>query len=108
MARAIDPIHQYGDGDVVFALATRSRAFPASDGINETRLANVRFRQLSAIIAAAADTVARAVVHAMLHATSAGPMTSYCDQFPSAGGSPAFESRLRSSSSTVHKEHEGR
>jgi putative pantetheine hydrolase len=84
MARAIDPIHQYSDGDVVFALATRARAFPATDGISETRLADVRFRQLSAVIAAAADVVARAVVHATLRATSAGAMTSYSDQFPSA------------------------
>lgn len=59
MARAIDPIHQYHDGDVAFALAT-------------------------GVLAAAADTVARAIVHAVLAATDGGPWVSYRTQFPSA------------------------
>ena len=48
------------------------------------RPAVARFTQLAPIIAAAADVVARAVVHAVLHATSAGTMRSYADQLPSA------------------------
>ena len=48
------------------------------------RPAVARFAQLAPIITAAADTVARAIVHATLAATSAGTMTSYRDQLPSA------------------------
>ena len=47
------------------------------------RPAVARFAQLAPIIAAAADVVARAIVHAVLAATSAGTMPSYADQLPS-------------------------
>ena len=82
MARAIDPIHTYGDGDVAFALATRQVAVPVD--APPARLATARFASMGLIIAAAADAVARAVAHAVLHATSAGGMLCYRDQFPSA------------------------
>ena len=84
MARAIDPIHTYTDGDVVFTLATG--AFPVPDAPSDgfIRPAVARFTQLAPIIAAAADVVTRAVVHATLRATSAGSMRSYADQLPSA------------------------
>jgi L-aminopeptidase/D-esterase-like protein len=39
---------------------------------------------LSVIGAAAADTLSRAIVHAMLSATSARQFKSYCDTYPSA------------------------
>src|SRR5690606_6975567 len=73
MARAIDPIHQYVDGDVAFALAT---------GAHE--LAEPRLAELMQIGAAAADTVARAIVHATLAASTVGELASYRDTFPSA------------------------
>lgn len=84
MARAINPIHTYTDGDVVFTLATGARqaSDAAPDGFLQPE--SPRFAQLAPIIAAAADVVARAIVHATLHATSAGTMRSYADQLPSA------------------------
>lgn len=88
MARAISPIHTYTDGDVVFTLATGDRPVPPAPSDGFIRPAVARFTQLAPIIAAAADAVARAVVHATLAATSAGPMTSYADQLPSALRSP--------------------
>jgi putative pantetheine hydrolase len=84
MARAISPIHTYTDGDVAFALATGAKAVPEAPSDGFIRPAIARFTQLAPIIAAAADVVARAVVHATLAATSAGTMPSYTDQLPSA------------------------
>ena len=84
MARAISPIHTYTDGDVVFTLATGALPVPAAPTDGFIRPAVARFTQLAPIIAAAADVVARAVVHAVLAATSAGTMRSYADQLPSA------------------------
>jgi putative pantetheine hydrolase len=84
MARAIDPIHTYTDGDVVFTLATGASPVPDAPAEGFIRPAVARFTQLSPIIAAAADAVARAVVHATLHATTAGTMRAYSDQLPSA------------------------
>jgi L-aminopeptidase/D-esterase-like protein len=84
MARAIDPIHTYVDGDVAFALATGEHEVPdvPSDGV--ARPVPNRPGQLNLLFAAAADVVTRAIVHAVLAATSAGEMTSYLDRFPSA------------------------
>jgi putative pantetheine hydrolase len=84
MARAINPIHTYTDGDVAFALATGAAPVPEAPSDGFIRPAVARFTQLAPIIVAAADVVARAVVHAVLHATSAGTMRSYADQLPSA------------------------
>ena len=84
MARALDPIHTYTDGDVVFTLSTGTSPVPDAPSDGFIRPAVARFTQLAPIIAAAADVVARAIVHATLHATSAGPMRSYADQLPSA------------------------
>jgi putative pantetheine hydrolase len=88
MARAIDPIHLYSDGDVSFALSTGARELPVDDGVSGQRIAAARFRQLGIVMAAAADCVARAVVHAVLAATTAstttGRLVAYRDQFPSA------------------------
>lgn len=85
MARAIRPIHTLVDGDVAFALATGSVELPdegTSSGIIRARA--TRPAQVSVLIAAAADAVARAIAHAVLAATSAGGMTSYLDEYPSA------------------------
>ncbi len=84
MARSISPIHTYTDGDVVFTLATGTRDVPDAPSDGFIRPAVARYTQLAPIIAAAADVVARAVVHATLAAASAGPMSSYADQLPSA------------------------
>jgi len=77
MARAIDPIHQYTDGDVAFALATGAHV--VADG--DEQMAGARFAALGALGAAAADAVARAIVHATLAATPAGGLPTYRDAF---------------------------
>jgi L-aminopeptidase/D-esterase-like protein len=85
LARAIDPVHQYVDGDVVFTLATGERPVPDAGGEPAAfKTAAPRPLQLNAIFAAGADTLARAIVHAAISATSAGGLTCYLDRFPSA------------------------
>lgn len=70
LARALSPVHTALDGDVVFGLATGTRAAPDLAG-------------LLALQAAAADVVSRAVVHAMLAAETvtspAGTFRAYRD-----------------------------
>ena len=84
MARAISPIHTYTDGDVVFAWPpARCRCRRHRRTASSAR-PSARFTQLAPIIAAAADAVTRAIVHATLAATSAGDMRSYPDLLPSA------------------------
>ncbi len=84
MARAIDPIHTYVDGDVAFAIATGERAVPDEEVWGAIRPGATRPAQLNALFAAAADVVCRAIVHAALAATSTSTLTSYLDRFPSA------------------------
>ena len=84
LARAIDPVHQYVDGDVVFTLATGDRQVPDDPVEGSIRPGSSRPLQLNAIFAAGADTVCRAIVHAAIAATTAGGLTSYLDRFPSA------------------------
>ncbi len=83
MARAIDPIHQYHDGDVAFALATGTAPLAAPDS-DVYLSASTRPALVGPVLAAAADTVARAIAHAVLAATGAGPWLSYRELFPSA------------------------
>lgn len=85
MARAVSPIHLYTDGDVAFALATGARAVPdvRRDG-GHISPADTRPGQLGLVFTAAADCVARAIVHAMLAATSAGGLVAYRERFSSA------------------------
>jgi len=75
MARAIRPAHSMFDGDTVFALAT-------GDGPGPSPL------ELHAILTAAADCFTRAVVHAVLSATSVTAKNrtwpGYLDLYPSA------------------------
>lgn len=83
MTRAIRPVHTLGDGDVVFALATGGAGLPTpapgllpdherADGINQ-------------VLSAGADVVTRAIVHAILAATTvrtpAGTIPSYRDLY---------------------------
>jgi L-aminopeptidase/D-esterase-like protein len=84
MARAVRPIHSMTDGDVVFSLATRTRPLPGAPSSHAVRPGDTRPGQLSALMGAAADTVTRAIVHAVVAATSAGGMRSYLDVYPSA------------------------
>ena len=73
LARSIRPIHNIGDGDTVFGLATTAPN-PA--------LANA---DLQAIFNAAADVLGRAVVHAVVESERVGnSRMGYCQQYPSA------------------------
>jgi putative pantetheine hydrolase len=78
LARAVRPVHTLFDGDTLFALATGSRLAP--DPIEQTM-----------VMEAGAGCVARAVVHAVLAATSVDrtadggvALRSWSDAFPSA------------------------
>jgi putative pantetheine hydrolase len=85
LARAIRPAHSMFDGDTIFALATGG-ADPGPGAFGDRQdLSPLGFH---AILTAAADCFARAVVHAVLAAspvtTMAGTWRSYLDLFPSA------------------------
>jgi L-aminopeptidase/D-esterase-like protein len=75
LARAIKPTHTPFDGDTVFAVGT-GRISMASFG--DPSVAEY------VIGSAAADTLSRAVVHAILSAESTPCEKSYCDLFPNA------------------------
>ncbi|MEV5692046.1 P1 family peptidase [Micromonospora globbae] len=75
LARAINPIHTLSDGDTVFAVST---------GEGTPLRVNADGGQLNRIFNAAADTLTRAVGHAILNARTVGTATSYCDRYPSA------------------------
>lgn len=84
MARAISPIHLYTDGDTVFALATGAKEFPEGAGPKGAiRTSDERIFKINEVMAAGADCVARAIVHAMLAAETFGQWKSYRDMFPS-------------------------
>lgn len=73
LARSIRPIHNIGDGDTVFGLATTPF---------KTQLSN---NDLQAIFNAAADVLGRAVVHAVIESPQVGnSRVGYCKQYPSA------------------------
>lgn len=73
LARAVNPVHTYVDGDVAFALATGGWE------VDEPRIP-----ALNSLLAAAADTVSRAVAHAVLATSGAVGLPSYREAFPSA------------------------
>lgn len=81
LARAVRPVHSMFDGDTLFALSTAPPDAAAPDPATYPLL-------LHELLDAAATTVARAVVRAMLAATSVttpwGSMRSYREAFPSA------------------------
>jgi L-aminopeptidase/D-esterase-like protein len=78
IARAIRPAHTMFDGDTIFALSTGKK-----------RIATMEIRglwgdqatKLNAIGSAAADTLSRAIVHAMITARSIADMQSYRDLY---------------------------
>jgi putative pantetheine hydrolase len=84
MARAVQPIHQMTDGDVAFSFATGTNELPGASTSGAIRPPTARPGQLSALMAAAADAVTRAIVHAVIAASSAGQMVSYLERYPSA------------------------
>lgn len=79
LARAIRPAHAMFDGDTLFALATGT----GGQDVPEPGTAE-RAQVLDSVCAAAADVVARAIVHGILAAESVGDVTSYTDRYPSA------------------------
>lgn len=81
LARAVRPAHSLFDGDTVFALATGARAVArATGGFG----AAARAVELDRLCFAAADTVTRAVVHAVLAATPVAGPPGYRDAWPGA------------------------
>jgi L-aminopeptidase/D-esterase-like protein len=75
MARAIRPAHTMFDGDIVFCLSTGSRPLPETAGFFAAPLAPA----VNELGHAAADCLARAIIHAILDAESAYGMTAYHD-----------------------------
>ena len=82
IARAIRPAHTMFDGDTVFALATgqiKLQTLPDQAAWGNLPASITRMGN------AAADTLSRAIVRAMLAAeTVPGCMTGYCDKYPGA------------------------
>ncbi|WP_370155186.1 P1 family peptidase [Streptacidiphilus sp. EB129] len=81
LARAVRPVHLLSDGDTVFALSTGTRPLvpeDQSDALGDPAFGvHVAAGALNAVLAAGADTLTRAIVHAMLAAESAGGFPSY-------------------------------
>ena len=75
LARAVRPAHTLFDGDTIFALAIGRRPLPETAGFFSAAQAQA----VTDIGHAAADCVARAIVHAVLRATSAAGLTAYGD-----------------------------
>lgn len=73
LARSIKPVHNLGDGDLVFGMATTDPSHALTNA------------DLNAIYNAAADALGRAVVHAILESEQVGTSrVPYCAQYPSA------------------------
>ncbi len=81
VARAVRPTHTMFDGDLVFALATGGRALEL-ESTDAYAAGPSRAALVNDLAAAGADTVTRAVVHAVLAATTVGASISYRDLFP--------------------------
>ncbi len=69
VSRAINPAHTAGDGDTLFVLGTARLAMASLGETNEV---------ITQIGTAAANTVSRAIVHALLAARSTSCQPSYC------------------------------
>ena len=81
VARAVRPTHTLFDGDIVFALATATRPLElrSTDAYDA---GPSRAALVNDLAAAGADTVTRAVVRAVLAATTVGSSAAYRDLFP--------------------------
>ena len=86
LARAVTPVHCMTDGDVAFCLATGARELPITAEPDLLVTTSNRAEQLDRVMAAAANVVTRAIVHAVLRATGSGNIRTYLDLFPSARG----------------------
>lgn len=81
LARAIRPAHTMFDGDTVFAPGTGQLDL---DTLKQQAAWGFMPANINLLGAAAADTLARAIVRAMLHAQTVGKTPSYQDKFPAA------------------------
>lgn len=81
MARSLDPIHGYVDGDIVFGLAT-GQVHLGQPG-DPLVPSGARLAALGRLLAHGANAVARAVVHATLHAQPSHAHPCYREMFPS-------------------------
>lgn len=79
LARAINPLNTLSDGDTVIGMSTGTEDQPLRINVPEDG------QTLNEIFNAGADTLSRAVAHAMINAESAGDVLSYCETYPSAG-----------------------
>lgn len=79
LTRSVRPAHRMFDGDTVFALATGAR--PLTD-VAGTFAEPARAAELDKLCTAAADVFARAMVHALLAATSVPGLPAYQDVWP--------------------------
>ncbi|HEX9260789.1 MAG TPA: P1 family peptidase [Acidimicrobiales bacterium] len=79
LARAIRPAHSMFDGDTLFALATGALNLPVDEADLPFRSLRGRAATLNTILAAGADCVARAVVRAVVEATSVPGIAAYRD-----------------------------
>ncbi len=75
MARAIRPSHTMFDGDVIFCMATGKRKLPESSGFFSTPQAPA----INEIGHTAADCMSRAIIRAILTASSIAGKTAFCD-----------------------------
>jgi L-aminopeptidase/D-esterase-like protein len=78
MARAIRPAHTMFDGDTIFALSTGERAIA---DLEEEGMWGDTAARINTIGSAAADTLARAIIHGMLAAEGIAGMQSYTDRY---------------------------
>jgi len=78
IARAILPAHTMFDGDTIFALCTGERAIA---DLEECGMWGDTAARINMIGSAAADTLARAIIHGMLTAEGIAGMQSYTDRY---------------------------
>jgi L-aminopeptidase/D-esterase-like protein len=75
LARAVRPAHTLFDGDTIFALALGRRPLPETPGF----FAAAQAQAVTDIGHAAADCVARSIVHAVLRAASGAGLTAFSE-----------------------------
>jgi L-aminopeptidase/D-esterase-like protein len=82
LARALRPAHSLFDGDTLFTLATGTRELTPADATPALGGESSRAAALDRLALAAADVVARAVVHAILSATAIPGLPAHPDRWP--------------------------
>jgi len=75
MARAIRPSHTMFDGDTIFCMATNKKELPDTPGF----FVAPKAMALTEVGRAAADCMTRAIIRAVLAATSSSNMIAFCD-----------------------------